>query len=512
MLLLLISAVGLYFFYHLYWKRRGLPPGPTPWPILGNLPGLIKKAPGYEAIKDWKSEFGPVFTYWYGANPVVTINDYDILKDTVLADASAYTDRFIPSEILRLYRGGEWGVIDTSGPLWTEHRRFALKTLRDFGMGKNLMEEKVAYFPVPALHFPALFQIQTEIVALMDNLRAEGDQPIDLHSHLDLAVGGIINNTLLGHRFDESNMAEFRKLRHLLEEQSRVINKPSFLLLMLLPSMRRFPYLRDAWKTIMDCRDNLYAFLREQIISHEREIDLDREDDPTDICEAYLRERKRRTDADGTEGLYSLKQLENLLFDLWVGGLETTTGNLGWAAVFLIHHPEVQKRMREEMATVVGKDGPITTAHRSRLPYCGAVLMELQRLVNIVPLNLPRTTTRDVTIGGYSVSKGTAVMPQISAILYEEKIFPDPHSFKPDRFITEDGKLNNMDEWIPFSLGARRCPGESLAKMELFLFLTNLIHNFEISAESPDKIPSMVKTGATVSKPEKHLVKLTRMI
>lgn len=52
--------------------------------------------------------------------------------------------------------GGEWGVIDTSGPLWTEHRRFALKTLRDFGMGKNLMEEKVTYFPVLAQQFPAL--------------------------------------------------------------------------------------------------------------------------------------------------------------------------------------------------------------------------------------------------------------------------------------------------------------------------------------------------------------------
>ncbi|GMT03143.1 hypothetical protein PENTCL1PPCAC_25317, partial [Pristionchus entomophagus] len=146
----------------------------------------------------------------------------------------------------------------------------------------------------------------------------------------------------------------------------------------------------------------------------------------------------------------------------------------------LIHHPEVQQRMREEMDTVVGRFESITSAHRAQLPYCGAVLMELQRLVNIVPLNLPRTTTRDVTIGGYSVSKGTAIMPQISSILYDAKIFPDPHAFKPDRFLTEDGKLNNVDEWIPFSLGARRCPGESLAKMELFLFLTNLVRNFEV--------------------------------
>ncbi|GMT25382.1 hypothetical protein PFISCL1PPCAC_16679, partial [Pristionchus fissidentatus] len=495
MFLLPILAIGLYFFYHLYWKRRGLPPGPTPWPILGNLPGLIKKAPGYEAIKDWKAEFGPVFTYWYGANPVVTINDYAILKDTVLADASAYSDRFIPSEILRLYRGGEWGIIDTSGPLWSEHRRFALKTLRDFGMGKNLMEEK----------------IQIEISSLIDSLRAEGNLPIDMYGHLDLAVGGIINNTVLGHRFDETNIDEFRKLRHLLEEQSRVINHPSFLLLMLLPSMRSFPYLRDAWKTIMDCRDNLFAFLREQIISHEREIDFDREDEPSDVCEAYLRERKRRVEMDGDEGHYSLKQLENLLFDLWVGGLETTTGNLGWAVVFLLHHPEVQALMRQEMITVVGKESVVKTEHRSALPYCGAVLMELQRLVNIVPLNLPRATTRDVTIGAYKLPAGTAVMPQISAILYDDTIFPDPHAFKPDRFLTEDGKLNSMEEWLPFSLGARRCPGESLAKMELFLFLTNIVYNFEILPESPEKIPPMQKTATTVSKPEKHLIKLRRI-
>lgn len=59
-------------------------------------------------------------------------------------------------------------------------------------------------------------------------------------------------------------------------------------------------------------------------------------------------------------------------------------------------------------------------------------------------------------------------------------MFPDPKRFNPDRFIDSEGQLKKVEELVPFSIGKRQCMGESLARSELFLFLANIFHEFEV--------------------------------
>lgn len=75
--LVLLFFVVWFFFHHFYWKRRGLPPGPTPLPFFGNLLDIAKKEPGYEAFTRWAKEFGPVYTIWMGG-PMVVLADYEV--------------------------------------------------------------------------------------------------------------------------------------------------------------------------------------------------------------------------------------------------------------------------------------------------------------------------------------------------------------------------------------------------------------------------------------------------
>ncbi|KHJ78008.1 hypothetical protein OESDEN_22372 [Oesophagostomum dentatum] len=141
LLILFIAFLGSAVLYHLYWKRRNLPPGPPPLPIIGNLLTLYFYEPGYEAFRLWTQKYGRCFTFWMANRPAIVVTDYQLIKETLVKDGAAYTGR-LEMPYSRTVRGGDYGIIETTGDLWQQHRRFLLHVLRDFGMGKNLMEER----------------------------------------------------------------------------------------------------------------------------------------------------------------------------------------------------------------------------------------------------------------------------------------------------------------------------------------------------------------------------------
>uniref|UniRef100_A0A1I7SVA1 Cytochrome P450 2L1 n=1 Tax=Bursaphelenchus xylophilus TaxID=6326 RepID=A0A1I7SVA1_BURXY len=131
----------------------------------------------------------------------------------------------------------------------------------------------------------------------------------------------------------------------------------------------------------------------------------------------------------------------------------------------------------------------------------GNMLEEIQRLANILPINLLRTVTQDIEIDGYRFKKGSMVLPQVSILLNDPDHFPEPEEFRPDRFLDENQNLRRFEAFMPFSIGKRQCLGESLARMELFLIFANLLRNF--SFESCDgEISNRRVLGLTVSPPK----------
>lgn len=102
--------------------------------------------------------------------------------------------------------------------------------------------------------------------------------------------------------------------------------------------------------------------------------------------------------------------------DLWFAGQETTTRTITWCLALMITNPEIQQKLHEEFDRVIASDRIIKIADKPDLPYCNAVVLECQRVANIIALNTLRTTTREVTIKGYRIPKGTVVIPQIGVL------------------------------------------------------------------------------------------------
>ena len=177
------------------------------------------------------------------------------------------------------------------------------------------------------------------------------------------------------------------------------------------------------------------------------------------------------------------------LFDLFIAGSETTSTTLTWAALYMVRYPEVQRRVQEELDREVGVDKSPKMEDRARLPYTEAVIMEIQRHGNIAPLGVRHRTERDMMVNGQFIPADTMVTAIMAEILKGE-YWGDGEIFRPERFLDEAGSVRKDERLIPFSIGKRQCLGETLARTELFLFFTALVHAYTFLPENPGEIPA----------------------
>jgi cytochrome P450 len=136
-----------------------------------------------------------------------------------------------------------------------------------------------------------------------------------------------------------------------------------------------------------------------------------------------------------------------------VAGTEATSTALQWFSLFMITNTDVQDKMRKEINDVIGSSRFPSTADKPNLPYCQAVIHEVLRRGTIVPNALPHGLTDDLQYKGFSIPKGTILIPNLYSVSFDKDIFPDPHVFKPDRFLDEKGNLQHTDKVLTFSLG-----------------------------------------------------------
>ncbi|XP_030344656.1 cytochrome P450 2H1-like [Strigops habroptila] len=434
-------------------RNRKQPPGPITLPLAGNMLQMNpKNLP--ESLKKLSEKYGPVFTIHLGPRKTVVLYGYDVVKEALIDQADDFSGRGNLPLLERIFKGT--GILTSNGETWKQLRRFALTTLRDFGMGKRSIDER----------------IQEEAHFLVERIRNTHEKPFNPGRFLTHAVSNIICSIVFGDRFDYEDK-KFLTLINLLDENRKYQNAIQTRLYNFFPTLMDF--LPGPHKKMLRNIEEVDKFILEIIAQHQETRDPTC---PRDFIDAFL--NKMDQEKGNGHSVFTVESLSRTTLDLFLAGTGTTSITLRYGLLILQKYPEIQEKVQKEIDRVIGRDRRPCMADRSQMPYTDAVIHEIQRFIDLVPLNLPHTVIKDTKFRNYFIPKDTMILPLLGPVLHDSKEFPNPEKFDPGHFLNANGTFKKSDFFMPFSAGKRICAGEGLARMELFIFLTSILQNFTL--------------------------------
>lgn len=414
-----------------------------------------------QTLRDLRKKYGDIYSLSLGKFWVVVVNGSENLRELLVKHAESTTDR-PPFYMFQI--SNNKGVISSSGSEWKHQRTFALSKLRDFGFGKRSFESRIL----------------EELEIFLSLLNSYEGQPFDISDILQTSMSNNVMSIAVGRRFDYDD-AKFKHFVHLLEEN--ITHAAATGPMNFVPLLAKLPGDLFSGQLLQRNADLTFDFFRNEIKEHKQTLD---DNNIRDFIDGYLVQIKEQPSG---SNIYTEEQLLYIIGDLFAAGTETTATTIRWAMIYLMNNMDIQRKMKKEIEDVVGDGRLPCLSDKPNLPYCEAVMHESLRLGNIVPFSLPHYVTNDIFHKGYKIPKNSVIIPSLDSVAYDEKLFPDSHVFNPERFLDANGKVCGQDKVLTFSLGRRVCLGESLARMELFLYMTALIQRFEFQPPVDEKPP-----------------------
>ncbi|XP_029161083.1 probable cytochrome P450 305a1 [Nylanderia fulva] len=459
------------------------PPGPFPWPFIGNMyyfKKLCKKLGGQHlAFSELSKQYNSnVISLRLGDSDTIIVSNsksiYKVLSQT------EYDGRPWNEFIKIRNMGMRSGITMNDGPEWKKLRSWTVYALKNAGFAqKQIME-----------------LLLNELELILKKLKKGGVQ--DIQTIIAPTIINVLWILIAGKRFSQDQ--RLQNFLNLMQRRSVIFDMFGGVLSI-------FPWLRfvfpekSGYSLLVKINNELKSLLMEAINEHkERFIEGKKED----FIDMFLHEMLTQKDKNT---VFSDENLIVTLIDLFIAGTKTTTATLEVLFLQMANHQDVQRKLQEEIDIIIGSRFP-HIEDKIKMPFTEAVLMETQRRYLVAPVIGPRRVLDDTTLEGYTIPKNSTVLINIHSISMDEELFPDPESFKPERHLDENGACRKVENFTPFGKGKRRCPGEALAKSALFLLLVGVLQKYNLLPVPGEKsITAEFTSGLIISpKPYKMLI------
>ncbi|KIM37141.1 hypothetical protein M413DRAFT_31085 [Hebeloma cylindrosporum] len=488
-LIAVMVATPLYFLAPIFLRvrisdRNGntLPPGPPiRYAFLRNYPE--------RALDYWAKKYGPLFSIWMGSQLFVVISDPQIARDLLVTQGATFSSRkryFMKNQVIlrgRAITASEYG------DKWRQHRRIVAQVLA----------------PKAMQGFASIMEYESHI--LIKSLYEEGQKGKLPINPAHYAGRFALNNMLIisfGMRTDSSSDPLVEKALILAME---------------------FMDLTGPWSNVVDFFEPL-----QWIPTAKRSRGHKVHDGLINVYGSMIRRFQSRMDSGGevpdflVKTLIQCREEEGLDWEdicmlaavFTLGGVPSTSGIIQWFLALIPSHPDIAAKAYEELDRVVGRERWPNIDDEFNLPYIRAIIKEVQRVHAPFWMATPHYTSQDFAYKGNFIPKDTAVVLNCYTLHHNEERYPDPFTFKPERYLGDDlscaesAKLGNAmdrDHWT-FGAGRRICPGLPAAERELWLAISRLLWAYTFHALPDEPISLEEYDGKSGRTPRAYRLRL----
>ncbi|KAK3707375.1 hypothetical protein QZH41_010461 [Actinostola sp. cb2023] len=466
-----LALILLYFTLIKKGRPKGMPPGPSPLPIIGNLFDVVRWTSKNQTQIEFTKvaqQYGDIFTFEVPGERTVVVNSASIAVEAMLTKKDDFAGKPYLFSWDYFLRGSKDIAAADFGPTMLMQRKLVHSAFRKYS---------------PQLEVT----IQREIEELSKRLKSYGGKPIDIEHDIYLTTTNVVCAIVYGKRY-EIDDPEFLDIKD--------YNITSFRLLSVVNLLNTFPFLIHF--PIKDSKD-----LDESRLKRDRLLDAKLHQHQAtyqdgvirDLTDALIKALQEAQEEDSkVKDLITEDHVVMTMQDTFSGGLESTMTSIRWFIIYMLHYPDIQAKIHEELDDVIGRDVMPGSEDKQRLHYLQASISEAMRVASVGAITM-RKACVDSTLAGYKIPKGTTLLVNVWALHYDEKAWEQPHVFDPTRFLDDDGKFiprSASMSYLPFGAGRRVCVGEALAKQELFVVISRLMHQFKFESPPGCPLPELI--------------------
>ncbi|KAK4892156.1 hypothetical protein LTR27_009340 [Elasticomyces elasticus] len=444
--------------------HKKMPPGPMPLPIIGNTHLLPKVKPWYYFEQLSKKFDSPVITFWIGRNPTVWINDAQSASELLEKKAAVYSSRprmVVFAELTDMQQSSDPNakvpgtnlVTMYYGERWRVHRKLThqgvgLQQVRRYRGFQNDESKLVAY---------DILRSPDQYVAHYERYAASVVSIIGFNRRVSSIEDPIITEVIaVMQKAAELNVPgkEFPMLFETFPWLARL-------------SPRLFPWIFKGLGRRRRGQEFFYTLAEE---AHQK--------DPDQAC--YINDLFKE------QSKYNLqkKEISSLAGNLFGAGSDTSSSTLITFTLACCAFPEVMPKVWEELDRVVGPHRSPSWEDESELVYTKAFAKEVFRWRSVAIIGgQPHAPVSDDEWNGYHIPKGTWTQGNVWSIHHNEKDFPDPDRFNPDRYMKDSPDARpfpNEKGYMTFGWGRRVCSGQGLAEQGIFITVARMLWAFNI--------------------------------
>ncbi|VVB02097.1 unnamed protein product [Arabis nemorensis] len=457
-----------------YKRNLSLPPGPKSWPLIGNLPEILRKnKPVFRWIHSLMEELNTdIACIRLGNTHVIPVTSPRIAREILKNQDSIFATRPLTMGTEYCSRGYLTIAVEPEGEQWKKMRRVVASHVTN-RKSFNWSLEKITEEADNLVRY-----INNRCVKSRGS--GNGFPIIDLRLVVRQYSGNVARKMMFGVRHfgdgsEDGSGPGFEEIEHVESLFTVLTHLYAFALSDYVPWLR-FLDLEGHEKIVSGAMRNVSKyndpFVDERLVQWRS----GKMKEPQDFLDMFIMAK----DTSGNPAV-SDEEIKAQVTELMLATVDNPSNAVEWAIAEMINDSSIMQKAVEEIDRVVGKDRFVLESDFSNLNYIKACVKEAFRLHPVAPFNLPHMSTADTMLDGYFIPKGSHVLISRMGIGRNPIVWDKPHKFDPERHLRNnvDVELNDPDlNLISFSAGRRGCMGSNIGSAMTYMLLATLIQGF----------------------------------